>query len=100
MTQQLTSPPRITSSPFAPAYRSDLTRTIGVLQQLQVLCTQGDTSLSDVIRVVRDMQSEFGESCLLETVIQSLVGQHLSQQLITRRLARQLHHVEAMEVRS
>lgn len=99
MTQQLTSYPPVTSSPFAPVYRSDLTRTIGILQQLQVLCVaQGDASLADVIQVVRDIQRDFGEDSRLESVIQALVGQHLALQIATRRLARQLHHVEAREV--
>ena len=101
MSKHQHSSPATTSSRFAPVYHSNLTRTIGVLQQLQVLCAaQGDdASLADVIGVVRDMQREFGEDSQLENVIQTLVGQHLSQQLITRRLAHQLHHVEAMEVR-
>lgn len=87
-------------SPFAPDYRSDLTRTIGVLQQLQVLCAgQYDASLADVIRVVHTMQHDFGEDAQLESVIQVLVGQHLAPQLAARRLARQ-YHVEAMEVLS
>jgi hypothetical protein len=94
MAQLLASP---TSSQSAPVYQSDLARTIGVLQQLQVLCAaQGnDTSLADVIGVVRDMQHEYGEFSQLENVIQALVGQHLSQQFIARRPQR---HLEAMEV--
>ncbi len=96
MTQLLTSP-ATTSSQSTPVYQSDLARTIGVLQQLQVLCaTQSDdTSLSDVIGVVRDMQREFGENSQLEHVIQALVGQHLGQQLATRH---QQHHIKAREV--
>jgi hypothetical protein len=92
MAQLLTSP---TSSQLAPVYQSDLTRTIGVLQQLQVLCAQHDALLTDVIGVVRDMQHTFGENSSLEDVIQSLVGQHLSQQFIARR---QQRHNEAVEV--
>jgi hypothetical protein len=89
------------SSLFAPVYQSDLARTIGVLQQLQVLCAaQGDVSLADVIGAVRDMQHAYGEDSQLEDVIQSLVDQHLSQQFITRRLTRQQHHIETMEVLS
>ncbi len=99
MTQPLISS-ATTSSQFAPVYHSNLTRAIGVLQQLQILCaTQGnDASLADVIGVVHDIQREFGEDSQLENVIQTLVGQHLRQQLITRRPAHHLHHVEAMEV--
>jgi hypothetical protein len=98
MTPNLTQP---AISPFAPVYQSDLTRTIGVLQQLQILvAAQRDASLADVIQIVRDIQHDFGEQSQLENVIQALVGQHLGQQLTTRRLACQLHSVEAMEVQS
>ena len=94
MAQLLTSP---TSSQLAPVYQSDLARTIGVLQQLQVLCAaqDNDTSLADVIEVMRDMQHKFGEDSQLENVIQTLVGQHLSQQFSARR---QQRHNEAAEV--
>lgn len=94
MTQLLTT---ATSRQFAPVYSSDLTRTIGVLQQLQILCSaqSSDPSLADVIGVVRAMQLEFGEDSHLENVIQSLVGQYLSQQVATRR---QRQHLEAVEV--
>ena len=96
MTPNLAQP---TISPFAPVYRSELTRTIGVLQQLQTLVAEpGAASLADVVQVVRDMQYDFGEDAQLESVIQALVGQHIGLQLATRRLARQLHQVEAMEV--
>jgi hypothetical protein len=81
-----------TSSPFAlaPVYQSDLARTIGVLQHLQVLCAaQGDTSLADVSQVVRDMQHAFGEDSQLESVIQALVGQHQLASHMTRRLSQQ-----------
>src|SRR6266567_6728935 len=65
----------VTSHQLPPVYLTDLTRTIGVLQQLQVLCasTQVDVSLDDVIQVIRQMQCEFGERSQLEQVIQSLV---------------------------
>jgi hypothetical protein len=93
MTQQLHFTPfqTATSSTLPPVYRNDLTRTIGVLQQLQVLCAtrQGDVSLADVIQVVRDLQREFGDQSQLEHVIQSLVGRHLCQQLTVRHLAPQ-----------
>lgn len=92
MTQQLHGTPfqTVTTGIVPPVYQNDLTRTIGVLQQLQVLCaTQGDVSLADLIRVVRDMQREFGDQSQLEHVIQSLVGRHLCQQLTVRHLVRQ-----------
>ena len=93
---QLLIPP--TSIQLAPVYQSDLARTIGVLQQLQVLCSAqaSDPSLADVVRAIGDMQREFGEHAQLEGVIQSLVGQHLSQQFVARR--RQQHHLEVVEV--
>jgi hypothetical protein len=88
MTQQLHGKPfqTVTTSIVPPAYQNDLTRTIGVLQHLQVLCAtrQGDVSLADLIQVVRDIQHEFGDQSQLEHVIQSLVGQHLSQQVAAR----------------
>ncbi len=93
MTQQLHFTPfqAATSSTLPPVYQDDLTRTIGVLQQLQVLFAtrQGDVSLADVIQVMRDMQREFGDQSQLEHVIQSLVGRHLCQQLAARHLVRQ-----------
>ena len=83
-------------SPCAPVYQSDLTRTIGVLQQLQMLvAAPGEASLADVIQVVRDMQFQYGEDSQLEQVIQALVGKHLGQQIAARR---QLHHMAAVEV--
>jgi hypothetical protein len=94
MTPNLTQP---TISPFAPVYSSDLTRTIGVLQQLQKLvAAPGEASLADVIRVVRDMQHQYGEDSQLEHVIQLLVGRHLGQQITARRQ----HHIEGVEVLS
>jgi len=80
-----------TSYQLPPVYLDDLTRTIGGLQQLQVLCTtvQGDVSLEDVIQVVRQMQHEFGERSQLEQVIQSLVERNLYQQFTMRRLAKE-----------
>ena len=96
MTPNLAQP---TISPFAPVYRSELTRTIGVLQQLQTLVAEpGAASLADVIQVVRDMQYDFGEDAQLESVIQALVGQHLAPQLAARRLVHQQLHTETMEV--
>jgi len=88
----------VTSYQLPPVYMTDLTRTIGVLQQLQVLCdsTRADTSLDDVIQVICQMQCEFGERSQLEQVIQSLVGRYLSQQLAARRLTHQCH-LEAAE---
>jgi hypothetical protein len=104
MNQQFYSPSIVqqtaTSHHLPPVYLDDLTRTIGILQQLQILCTsvQGDVSLDDVIQVVRQLQNEFGERSQLEQVIQRLVGKHLNRQLLARRLAHQ-RQAEAMDVR-
>ena len=102
MNQQSYSPSILqqaaTSHQLPPVYLDDLSRTIGVLQQLQVLCSAlpGDVSLDDVLQVVRRMQYEFGEQSQLEHVIQNLVGRNLKRQVLARRLAHQ--HTEAREV--
>ncbi len=71
-----------------PTYADDLSRTIGALQQLQVLMASWQNpTLADVARLVLRMQQEFGSSEPLEHVIQSLVGQHLTSQM-ARRLSR------------
>jgi len=95
MTPNLTQPG--ISRPFAPVYSSDLTRTIGVLQELQrLVVAPGTASLADVIQIVRDMQHQYGEDSRLEHVIQILVGRHLGQQIAARRQ----HHIEVVEVLS
>jgi hypothetical protein len=95
MTPNLTQPG--ISSSFAPVYSSDLTRTIGVLQELQrLVAAPGEASLADVVQVVRDMQYQYGEDSQLEHVIQLLVGRHLGQQIAARRQ----HHIELVEVLS
>lgn len=92
MTPNLIQP---TISPCAPIYRSDLSRTIGVLQHLQTLVAEPETaSLADVAQIVRDIQGEFGENCQLEQVIQILVGRHLAPQLVARRRQRGLAMLE------
>jgi hypothetical protein len=69
----------------APAYTDNLSRTIGALQQLQVLMASWQNpTLADVARLVLHMQQDFGSSEPLENVIQSLVGQHLLCQLSAR----------------
>ena len=94
MTPNLTQP--TISGSFAPVYQSDLSRAIGVLQQLQTLmAAPGTASLADVMQVVRDMQGEFGEQAELEHVIQLLVGRHLAPQLAARRQQRELETREA-----
>lgn len=70
----------------APVYFTDLDRSIGVLQQLQVLlAADGDVNLADVAHLVLSMQQEFGPDASLESVIQALVVQHLERQLACRR---------------
>lgn len=88
MTQYATALAPAQGSTLLPVYLSDLERTIGVLQQLQVLCSaQGDVSLGDVIQVLHTMQQEFGRGFSLENVIQALVGRQLHQQLAARRFS-------------
>jgi len=71
-----------------PTYADDLSRTIGALQQLQVLMSfSQNPTLADVAHLVLSMQQDFGSSEPLENVIQALVGQHLTSQE-ARRLAR------------
>jgi hypothetical protein len=87
MTQYATALAPAQRSTLLPVYSSDLERTIGVLQQLQVLClAQGDVLLGDVLQVLHTMQQEFGKGSSLENVIQALVGRQLHQQLALRRV--------------
>jgi hypothetical protein len=76
---------------ISPTYIDDLTRTIGALQQLQVLMAAwSDPTLADVAHLVGSMQQDFGPGESLEHVIQALVGCHLALQLARlRRVARQ-----------
>lgn len=66
-----------------PSALDRLTHTIQVLQQLQRLLTVSAT-LSDVADVLACIEAEFGTECLLEDIIQSLVGEHLALQLAQR----------------
>ena len=82
------------SSSTAPCYIDPLSRTIGVLQHLQVLL-QPHATLADVAHLVLSMQQDFGSSESLEQVIQVLVGQHLALQM-ARRLSRQIRQEVAI----
>ncbi len=87
MNQYATALAPAQGSTLLPVYSSDLERTIGVLQEIQVLCAaQGNVSLSDVVQVLHAMQQEFGRGSSLENVIQALVGRQLHQQLAMRRV--------------
>jgi hypothetical protein len=66
-----------------PSTLDRLTHTIQVLQQLQRLLTVSAT-LADVADVLACIEAEFGAECLLEDVIQSLVGEHIALQLARR----------------
>lgn len=93
MMQQIHNGTLSTSLP--PVYADDLTRTIGVLQQIQALmATWNDPTLADVTRLVLTIQQDFGPGESLEHVIQSLVGRNLRRQVLARRLAHQ--HIEAL----
>lgn len=67
-----------------PLYADQLTRTIGVLQQLQVLVADDAATLGDVSHIFLAIQQEFGAHTSLEQVIQALVGRHLAQQIERR----------------
>jgi len=74
---------------ITPTYIDDLTRTIGVLQHLQVLMAAWtNPTLADVAHLVGSMQQDFGPGESLEHVIQALVGCHLASQMACR-LSRQ-----------
>lgn len=77
-----------------PSTLDRLILTIQVLQQLQRLLTVSAT-LSDVADVLACVEAECGAECLLEDVIQRLVGEHIELQLARREMACQR---ELMEV--
>jgi hypothetical protein len=66
-------------------YRGDVRRTLAHLQQLQAMigseAASGDPSLTDLARLLRSMQREYGRDASLEGVIQALVAQDLDRQL-------------------
>lgn len=78
-------PPEQSSYITIPTYADDLSRTIGALQQLQVLMASWQTpTLADVAHLIVSMQQDFGSTAPLEQVIQTLVGQHLASQMAHR----------------
>lgn len=95
MMQQIHNGTLSTSLP--PVYADDLTRMIGVLQQIQALMAtwNDDPTLADVTCLVLTIQQDFGPGESLEHVIQSLVGRNLKWQVLARRLAHQ--HTDARE---
>lgn len=69
-----------------PVYTDDLSRMIGVLQQLQYLMsTWTDPTLADVAILLQGIQQDFGPGESLENIIQALVGRHLSSQMARRK---------------
>jgi hypothetical protein len=75
-----------------PALRMDIPRFVGVLQHWQVLLApRGDVAtvttitLADVQRVTITLQHEFGATASLEAIIQTLVAEHLREQVEQRR---------------
>lgn len=72
-----------------PSYKGDVLRTIGVLQQLQVVigheATERDPSLADLACLIRSAQREFGRSASLEGTIQALVVLDMERQLASRK---------------
>ena len=80
-----------------PVYLPDTKRTIGVLQQLQVLLAHvgGEVTLEDVVLQVAALQAEFGPGAVLEDVIQTLVVRQLAGQLVQRQMRSALPEVAA-----
>lgn len=72
-----------------PIYWDDSSRSVGVLQQLQILL-RNDATLADIAQVIQNFQREFGAQESLENVIQSLVGRSLKKQIQNR-----THHSSA-----
>ena len=72
---------------LTPRYEDDLCRSIGVLQQLQMLVSNNAT-LDDVAQVVQSFQQKFGVQEQLESVIQCLVSQSLGEQMAHRKTGR------------
>jgi len=71
------------------SYTWDVRRTLGALQQLQVMIgresAERDPSLADLVQLLRSMQRELGHSASLEGVIQTLVAQDIERQLACRK---------------
>ena len=70
------------------SYKGDVLRTIGVLQQFQVMvgreAAECNPSLADLVGLIRSAQREFGRSASLEGTIQALVALDLERQLVSR----------------
>jgi hypothetical protein len=71
------------------SYKGDVLRTIGVLQQLQLLigreAAERDPSLADLVGLMRRAQGEFGRRASLEGTIQALVALDMERQLARRK---------------
>ncbi len=71
------------------SYNGDVLRTIGVLQQLQVLigreAAECDPSLADLVGLIRAAQRDFGHRASLEGTIQALVVLDMERQLASRK---------------
>ena len=71
------------------SYKGDVLRTIGVLQQLQLLigreAAERDPSLADLVGLMRRAQGEFGRRASLEGTIQALVVLDMERQLARRK---------------
>jgi hypothetical protein len=76
--------------PYFATYQTEMRRTIGVLQQWQVLlsprgATATEVTLADVQAVTASLQEVFGTFTPLETIIQHLVSQDLREQIAQHR---------------
>ena len=74
------------------SYDGDVRRTVGALQQLQVLIgrenAERNPNLADLLRLIRTVQRTFGRRASLESVIQALVAQDIERQLAVRKRPR------------
>lgn len=66
-----------------PAYWDNLSRSAGVLQNLQTLL-KNNATLADVAQMIQHFQRDFGPQAPLEQVIQSLVSRSLKEQIQNR----------------
>jgi hypothetical protein len=64
---------------------------IQALQQIQRLLTT-EATLADVSNLLACVEADYGAECLLEDVIQRLVGEHLTLQMERREIARRYTH--------
>ncbi len=90
LVRHLVFPEEVYAPKRAPlSYKGDVLRSLGVLQQLQVLigreAAERNPSLADLAGLIRAAQREFGRSASLEGTIQALVVLDMERQLASRK---------------